>query len=177
MASLDAAPIQPIRCHWEVPAQGRLVNYHKLREPHNVLHSTSNKLLQQTLTNGVNSLTISQFNDWEQPSAAGSSWVLKMGKSNTLDACPNPHNALGNLCSADACLAYLPEPFPLIPFTVWRISAISAQKLISVTKNMPVPQANAFETESVCYLLHPHGHLGLFLGVMFSVVYSALGAV
>lgn len=99
-----------------------------------------------------------------------------MGKSKTLDACPNPHNALGNPCLVDKCLAYLPEPFPLIAFTVWRFSAISAQKLISVTKNMPVPQANAFETKSVCSLLHPHGHLGIFLGVMFNVVYSALGA-
>lgn len=100
-----------------------------------------------------------------------------MGKSKTLDACPNPHNALGNLCFAYAWSNYLPQPFPLIPFTVWRISAISAQNLISVPKNMPVPQANAFEMESVCSLLHPHGHLGLFLGVMFSIVYSALGAV
>lgn len=100
-----------------------------------------------------------------------------MGKCKTLDACLNPHNALGNLCLADACSAYLPEPFPLIPFTVWRISAISAQNLISLTKSMPVPQANAFETKSGCSLLHPHGHLGLFLGATFSVVYSALGAV
>lgn len=63
--------------------------------------------------------------------------ALRIDKSNPLDACPLPHNALGNFCLAYVYLADLPEPLPLIPFTVWRISAISAQNLISATKNTP----------------------------------------
>jgi len=39
-----------------------------------------------------------------------------MDKSNPLDACPNHHNALGNLSLADVYLADLPEPLLLIPF-------------------------------------------------------------
>lgn len=60
-----------------------------------------------------------------------------MEKSNPLDACPTSHNASGNLWLADAYLAGLPEPLPLIPFTVWRVSAISAKNLITATKNTP----------------------------------------
>lgn len=64
-------------------------------------------------------------------------WALKTDKSNPLDRSPNPHNALGNLYLADAYLADLPEPLPLIAFTVWRICAISAQNLTLASKNTP----------------------------------------
>ena len=104
--------------------------------------------------------------------------AVKMDKSKPLDACQNPHSASGSLRCAHAHLADLPETLPLIPFTIWE-SLLYQHKICThlLKKHTLDPQENAFETKYVCSLLHPHEHLYLFLGVMFSVVYSALGAV
>lgn len=111
------------------------------QEPHNVLHSYHLPLAN---TDHWNSLTtefsVSHFSDWA--STCWREFLKQLGaqnidKSNSLDTCPLLLNALGNLCLAYAYLADLSEPLSLIPFTVWRISAISAQNLISATKNTP----------------------------------------